>query len=204
VKKFFGIISVIFHPMMMVTFAGIIYFFFIPSDFDFPDPSIPLRILGMIITSTILLPVVSVLLMVRMGKVQSVEMEQQRERNWPLLQSAIIYLVAYYVLHSRVVPVFIQLFILGAIIGILVSLVINLRWKISLHMIGIGGLCGGISIVMMLQSGASPLILAFCFMIAGLLGTARLYLNAHTPAQIFAGFVTGFAVQFLLLSIMLF
>ncbi|HET6993119.1 MAG TPA: PAP2 family protein [Bacteroidia bacterium] len=202
-KKFFSAVSVIFHPMMMVTFSSLIYLFLIPSDFGFPDSSIPLRIIGMVITSTVLLPIVCILLMLRYGKIESVEMESQKERNWPLLLSAIIYLAPYYVLHSRIVPVFIQLFILGAIMGILIALVVNLKWKISLHMIGIGGLCGGISVAMMLQDGASPFILSACFIIAGLLGTARLYLQAHSPMQIFAGFATGFLVQFLLLFTML-
>ncbi|MCX6310500.1 MAG: hypothetical protein NT084_02575 [Bacteroidetes bacterium] len=202
-KYFSNFISWIFHPMMMVTYAAAIYLFFMPSDFGFPDNDIPLRIVGMLFICTVILPVLSVLFMLRFGKIESVQMEQQQERNWPLLQSAIIYVGAYYVLHSRVVPIFIQLFLLGSIVGILFSLLVNLRWKISLHMIGIGGLCGGISVAMLLQNVGAPIILSVCFLIAGLLGTARLYLHAHSPAQILAGFTAGFAIEFLLLFTML-
>ncbi len=189
--------------MMMVTFASLIYLFLLPSDFGFSDSSMPFRILGMVFMSTVLLPIVSVLLMYRFGKIENVQMEKQKERNWPLLQGAIIYLLAYYLLQSRVVPIFVQLFLLGAILGILISLLINLRWKISLHMIGIGGLCGGISVAMILQHAGSSILLSICFVIAGLLGTARLHLEAHTPTQILVGFATGFLVQFCLLFTML-
>lgn len=189
--------------MMMVSIASSIYFFLIPADFSFSDTSVPQRILGMLFVSTVIIPLLSVLLMLRFGRIKNLQMEQQQERNWPLLQAAIIYLGAYYVMHSRVVPVFIQLFLLGAIIGILIALVVNLKWKISLHMIGIGGLCGGIAAGMILQQGGDPVILAVCFLFAGFLGTARLYLQAHSPAQIFIGFATGFTVQFLLLLSML-
>lgn len=189
--------------MMMVTYAAVIYFFFIPTDFGYIDSSIPLKILGLLFISTVVLPIAALLLMVRIGKVENVQMDQQKERNWPLLQSAIIYFGAYYVVHSRVVPIFIQLFLLGAIIGIVISLLINLRWKISLHMIGIGGLCGGISAIMFLLNAGNPMLLSICFIIAGLLGTVRLFLQAHTLTQILAGFTTGFLVEFLLLFTML-
>lgn len=187
----------------MVTYATILYLFFIPTDFCFPDASIPIRIASMLFIGTVLLPILSVLIMLRFGRIESVQMEQQKERNWPLLQAAIIYLIAYYMIQGRVVPIFIQLFLLGSILGILISLLINLRWKISLHMIGIGGLCGGITIAMITQDFGSPMILSICFLIAGLLGTARLYLQSHSPAQILAGFATGFLVEFLLLFTML-
>lgn len=202
-KSFANFLSAVFHPMMMVTIAAIIYFYLIPSDFTFSDPGIPPKIIGMLFVSTVIIPVLSMLLMLRFGRIKSLQMERQEERNWPLLQAVIIYLAAYYVMHSRVVPIFIQLFLLGAIMGILISLVVNLKWKISLHMIGIGGLCGGIAAGMILQQGGSPLILSICFLTAGMLGSARLYLQAHSPAQIFTGFATGFTVQFLLLLIML-
>jgi membrane-associated phospholipid phosphatase len=46
-----------------------------------------------------------------------------------------------------------------------------------------------------MQEG-DPLWLTTWFILAGVLGTARLLVNAHTPLQILAGFVLGFAVEF--------
>lgn len=190
---------------MMVTYASAIYFFLLPSSFAFPDESfpVPLRILLWIAASTILLPGIMILFFKTTGLVTSWKIENQQERNWPLLIGAVIYLAAFYVLRNPVVPFFIRLFLLGAILGILISLVINLRWKISLHMIGIGGLCGGMSMLMIMQGSGSPLILFTIFICAGILGTSRLFLEAHSPQQVFAGFVTGFITQFLLLFITL-
>jgi membrane-associated phospholipid phosphatase len=82
-----------------------------------------------------------------------------------------------------------------------VAMIVNLKWKISLHMIGIGGLCGGVtSMFIMLQEG-NPLWLALLFLCAGTLGTARLILQAHNSLQILAGFVAGFAIEFGLLML---
>ncbi len=183
----------------MVTYGAIIYFFLLPSEFLPDEKSIYYRILGLIFTSTFLLPVISGFAMKRAGQISTMKMENQQERNWPLLMTAIIYIGAYYPLRSRAVPPFIQLYLLGSIVGILFSLVINLRWKISLHMIGAGGLCGAISAIMYVQEIGNPFLLAGCFLLSGILGTARLYLKSHSPAQILAGYISGFAIEFLLI-----
>lgn len=184
------------HPLLMVTYGSLVYFFLLPSEFQVYDDTIYYKILGLVFISTFLLPVISTLAMKRFGQVSSMQMEKQQERNWPLLQTAVIYFGAYYAIHSKAVPSFIQLFLLGSIIGILFSLVINLKWKISLHMIGIGGLCGGVCAIMLTLGIGNPQIPALCFLFAGILGTVRLYLQAHTPAQILAGFLGGFIIEF--------
>ena len=128
-------------------------------------------------------------------------MEDQSERNWPLLQTAVVYAFAFYTLKTKSVPVFIPLFILGAIGSMVHAMVINLRWKISLHMIGIGGFCGGLSALFILTQEGNPIYLAVAFVLAGILGTARLLLNAHNALQILAGFALGFAIELGLLMI---
>lgn len=127
-------------------------------------------------------------------------MEEQRERNWPLLQTAIVYGVAFYVLvQAKRIPPVIPVFILGATSAMVVAMLINLKWKISLHMIGIGGLCGAItSMYIMLQEG-NPIWLALIFLCAGVLGSARLMLLAHNSLQILSGFILGFVIEFALL-----
>jgi hypothetical protein len=187
----------------MATYGAIIYFFLIPSGFGYKDESVPWLFVSMIFTSTALIPATALLFLWKLGTIKSVRIEDQKERNWPLLFGATIYFAAYYMLQKMPIPPFILLFLLGAILGILVSLAINLKWKISLHMIGIGGLCGATAIILFLQEAGSPLILTSLFFIAGLLGTARLYLEAHSPAQIFVGFLTGFSLQFILILFML-
>lgn len=134
----------------------------------------------------------------RMGKVSTVFIEEKRERSWPLLMAAAIYLFTYYfILNHPRVPMFISVFVLGAAGAMILALVINLKWKISLHMIGMGGLCGALTAVYYFMQEGDPVWLCSWFILAGLLGTARLILNAHTPLQILVGFVLGFTVEFI-------
>ncbi len=195
-------LSIILHPLLMPSYALVCYAFLFGSIARVLTPDYFMLLFVLIFCSTFLLPLLSVFIMIRFGKIRSVYMEDQKERNWPLLQSAIVYAIAFYVLvQARRIPPVIPLFILGATGAMVVAMIVNLKWKISLHMIGIGGLCGGVtSMFIMLQEG-NPLWLALLFLCAGALGTARLLLHAHNSLQILAGFVAGFAIEFGLLML---
>lgn len=193
-------LSIILHPLLMPSYALVCYAFLFGSIARVLTTDYFMLLFVLIFCSTFLLPLLSVFIMIRFGKIRSVYMEDQKERNWPLLQSAIVYAIAFYVLvQARRIPPVIPLFILGATGAMVIAMIVNLKWKISLHMIGIGGLCGGVtSMYIMLQEG-NPLWLALLFLCSGTLGTARLLLRAHNSMQILAGFVAGFAMEFGLL-----
>ena len=66
-------------------------------------------------------------------------------------------------------------------------------------MTGIGGLCGSFMLLSFIWPIDLRLIRAALFLVAGVIGSARLILNVHTPAQITAGFFAGLAPQISLL-----
>jgi membrane-associated phospholipid phosphatase len=66
-------------------------------------------------------------------------------------------------------------------------------------MVGIGGLLGAIiGISLRFKSDMFLFIIVLVF-ISGLVASSRLRLNAHSPMQVFAGFITGFLSEFLLI-----
>ena len=69
--------------------------------------------------------------------------------------------------------------------------VITLRWKISAHMVGIGGTAGTVLAIASIH--AIPLLpmLAGIILLAGLLGSARLLTSDHTQGQVLAGALLG-------------
>ena len=75
--------------------------------------------------------------------------------------------------------------------------IMTTKWKVSAHMIGIGGLIGLIISLSVLYSVSMMLYLILATMLSGLIGFARLSLNAHSPAQVYAGLGTGFMVMLL-------
>lgn len=82
---------------------------------------------------------------------------------------------------------------------IVIAWILSFQWKVSIHMIGIGGLTGmllGLSQV--LNAGLTEVILA-SILISGFLGSARLILKAHNPNQVYVGFLIGFVTEWLVI-----
>jgi len=85
-------------------------------------------------------------------------------------------------------------YLLGCTFVILIAEIITAFWRISLHTIGMGGLLGFFLEMMLHMQGTTIFTILFPFLViaAGLVGSARLYLQAHTPAQVYVGYVVGF------------
>ncbi len=149
-------------------------------------------------TATFLFPLLSALLLLRFKIISSLEMKSRQERKIPYLVSSIFYFAESYFLMNTDVPVLIKVLMFGATLLVVSVLLINLFWKISAHMVGIGGLCGMmIAISYRLQINLHFILIAF-FLIAGIVAFSRLKLNAHNPAQVYAGFLLGVSVQLIL------
>jgi len=84
---------------------------------------------------------------------------------------------------------------LGASIAILFTGIINLKMKISAHMVGIGGATGAFLVVGLTGFQDFSIFVIAGVFIAGCLGWARLQLNAHTPKEVYSGFLLGVLCQ---------
>jgi membrane-associated phospholipid phosphatase len=191
-------ISIVLHPMLLSTYALAILFN-MQVYFSIGIPVKAKWMIGVLIfIVTGLLPMLLALLMARLGIIKSLQMNQREERIWPFVIAAIFYYLAYYLLKQLdLSPVYI-LFMLGAFVTLVTGLVISFFWKISIHMTGMGGLVGaftGLSLRFMIDI---PLLIVILIIFSGLTGFARLKLSSHNPAQVLAGFVTGFAIFMLL------
>jgi hypothetical protein len=89
----------------------------------------------------------------------------------------------------------VKLFIVGGALSILISTLINLKYKISAHMVGIGGVLGVLISVSYLIKFDMTLYYIVTIIAAGIIGFARLFLNEHKPAQLYLGFFLGLIVQ---------
>ena len=187
--------SVLFHPMLMPLY-GIFLIFHSGTHISF----IPLEYRRMIYTiffaSSCALPLTILVLLRQLNLIRSFRLESSRERILPVFFTGLFYFIGYMILKKLNLPGFIYQFILGSLIAIYLSLVITFWWKISLHMIGIGGITGAIiALSLKMGLGISAALIGLIF-ISGFLGASRLYLNAHNPLQVFAGFFIGLITVF--------
>ena len=102
--------------------------------------------------------------------------------------------------HTR--PVWVTLFFLGAAAAATCALAINTRWKISAHATSMAGMTTfyvWLTTHGLCLYGMLPWI-SGCVLLCGAVGTARLVLDKHTPAQVYAGWALGAACCTVFLS----
>lgn len=122
-------------------------------------------------------------------------MENQRERVVPLVITAMIYYAVFYLLKQGPQGNALNLFILGTTLLVLLSLLINYISKISLHMVAQGGLFGAVTAYAIRFSVHGEWIIILVILIAGITAYSRLKLKAHTPLEVYSGFIIGAGVM---------
>ncbi|WP_237706134.1 hypothetical protein [Thermophagus xiamenensis] len=124
-------------------------------------------------------------------------METSRERIAPALSSAIFFFLGYFLLFRLNISSLIESFLLASFFAVILSSVISIYWKISLHALAIGGVTGLILALIFRYGIDLLLLLSIMVLISGIVATARLYLKAHTPLQVFIGYLVGLGVVLL-------
>lgn len=189
-------LSVLFHPLFMPLYATWLLLHSGSYLYYAVHPKLQQFLYVVVFISTWLLPASITWFMWQKGWISNMEMEERKERHLPYVLTLTCYLSGIYLLFHLPIPRMFVLTLIGASLAILLSFLINLRWKISIHMMGIGGLMGlfyGYGRYFHIQSLQILILLA---VIAGIVAAARLYRSSHSPSQIYAGFFTGFAVEF--------
>ena len=196
-------LSVALHPLLMPTLLFGVLLFQVPSvlGMDAFSSSLRLSLLVLIFIGTFAVPSLLIYYLFRSGYVRSLQLNDLADRRLPYFLTAIIYLFLAYLftfrmeLVSTVAPE-IGILISSIAISILLVGLISLSWQISAHSVGIGGVVGIIASIM-LKYGLTELFLTLLLLVllAGFITSARLKLNAHTPAQISAGLVLGISVS---------
>jgi len=194
-EKAARIISVLFHPLLMPTYASLLLFN-IPSHFNLSlPPNYRYLVPAFVFTSTFVFSVLIMLIYLKMGFVKSLEMNDRKERTLPLITMAGIYYLTYHLLIQGPVPTLFNFFMLGATVLVLISLLINYMTKISIHMLAMGGLFGTFAGLAIGFHYDLRLLLFLLALAAGLTGFARLKLEAHTEAQVYTGYGLGVLVM---------
>jgi membrane-associated phospholipid phosphatase len=200
-EKFAKFISVIFHPLLMPTYGFILIF----CTKNYISTFVVLRskivIIGITFLFTFVFPAINAIVLLKMGRIRSLEMESTKERIIPYATTALYYFALLYLFYHVNFLFIFKMVLLGATSIILLTLLINTKWKISAHTAGIGGVAGAILGMLYRLQIDLELIFFVIILIAGLVGYARLRLNAHTPAQVYSGFLLGFLVQLMLIML---
>lgn len=190
-KNFARVISYIFHPLLVPTYAVLILMILPENRYVTLPFQLPLLFLAFIFLSTFVLPALLMLILKNFKVISSLEMEKQKERVFPLVLMSMIFYAVFYMMKQGPPNTVFNLFMLGSTMLVLFTLLINYFWKISIHMVAQGGLFGAM-LGLALRFGIEIwLILFLIILVAGITAFSRLKLKAHTPAEVYGGFILG-------------
>lgn len=185
------IFSTVFHPLIMPVIM-IIIVFAVPSLFSMVPRAVMWYTIGITVGFVTVIPAIGMILLKKFNIISNYELTERTERLYPLLITILSTGIGFLILRDvQYIPVILRLYLVLIVLLSVFSL-ITMWWKISMHLMGIGGLCGFLFYMGACFSIELRWEIIVSFLAAGLLGYARMELKRHTPMQVLAGFALGF------------
>jgi membrane-associated phospholipid phosphatase len=185
-----NILSFILHPAFMplvgllIVFNSGVYGVEVPSEF---------RRYVYLITflCDILFPLTMIPVLMYFHSIRQASIDDRRERLIPLFITSLCLFIGYY-LVAKFSPIqLVNLFLFASCLVVVIILMISIFWKVSIHMAGIGGITALILILSFIYKTDLTIILCVAVLISGIIASARLALNAHSPVQLIGGYLIG-------------
>ena len=185
------IMSAIFSPFYLPVLGLLALFIF--SYLSFLQWPAKLYIFIIIYTLTILLPTTLIRIYRHYQGWNLTEIGHKEKRVVPYIISIVCYLLCYWMLNANHIPYSIGSIVVASLMIQMVCALINVKWKISTHSAGIGGVAGALIAFAEIFSFNPVWWLCLVLLLAGLVGTSRMILRQHTLAQVVCGFLVGMA-----------
>ena len=191
------VISAIFTPFSIPFLAFLIMFLF--SYLRIMPIQYKLIVLGVVYCFTILMPTLTIFLFRKINGFSPEDLGERKRRFMPFLLTITSYVFCLVMMHRLNIPWYMTGIILAALIMMVICIVVNLKWKLSEHMAGVGAIVGGL-VSFSALFGYNPVWwLCLFILIAGVLGTARIILQHHTLGEVLVGFAVGLICSLLVL-----
>lgn len=176
------VISAIFTPFSIPFLAFLILFLF--SYLRIMPIQYKLIVLGVVYCFTILMPTLTIFLFRKINGFSPEDLGERKRRFMPFLLTITSYVFCLVMMHRLNIPWYMTGIILAALIMMVICIVVNLKWKLSEHMAGVGAIVGGL-VSFSALFGYNPVWwLCLFILIAGVLGTARIILQHHTLGEV--------------------
>lgn len=203
--------SVLFHPLLSVTYMTALLLIINPYQFGVFSIVEQWKLLALVFVSTAVMPAFALLLMKSLHMVTDFEIKDPKERIGPYIITGVFYLWMFINFkHNPAIGHSLTVGMLGATIALFLIFFVNNFTLISAHAAGMGGLAGVVSVVAFysrfdaftihlgglgLFEVSSTFVLLLLIVASGAVTTSRLLLHAHSPPQVYSGWLLGFASQ---------
>jgi hypothetical protein len=197
------ILSTVFHPFIIPLYCCLILFHF--HHFRYVGVPYKQKVITLIIVfcCTFLYPALAIIIMNKLKLVDSVNLRNRKDRILPYIAGLTFNIwLAYMAIRPGNHPVvpYDKLFmhmVLGGTISLILSFLGNIVLKTSLHMLGMGGLVGFLMFTAQYAEVNTQWLFIGALLMAGAVGSSRIVLKAHEPAEVYTGFFLGWLSQFL-------
>ena len=156
-------------------------------------------VLGIVYCFTILTPTITIFLFRKINGFARQELSERKKRYVPILLTIISYVFCLLMMRKLNIPWYMTGIIFVSLVISIICILVNLKWNLSEHMAGMGGIIGGLVSFSALFSYNPVVWLCLFILIAGILGSARIVLGHHTLGEVLSGFVVGLVCSFLIL-----
>lgn len=208
-------ITILFHPLMMMTYMLVILLLINPYQFGVYSIKEQWKLVFLVFLSTFALPSFALVLMRSLNMVDSLSLESRQERIGPYIITGTFYLWMFVNFkQNQAIPHSLTVITLGATIGLFFAFFFNNFTKISAHAVGVGGLVG-MSVISSKFFGfetftldtwlfggiecSTNFVVMIAILLAGAVCTSRLILKAHSQEQVYGGFAAGLLAMFIAL-----
>ncbi|MBR1883232.1 MAG: hypothetical protein IJ808_09560 [Muribaculaceae bacterium] len=192
--------STVMSPLLMPTYGAFLVLW--ASVLCLLPSGTRVTVLVMVLGITCVLPMLAIGVLHHYGLIHDKQFTRRTDRLIPYAFGLLCYVGAAFYLRHIHSPQWFIMFIAGAGLSCLVSMLVNFKWKISAHSAGIGGVVALLFQLHVQGLSAFNLFWVICgtMLLAGVLGTSRLILKNHTVGQVLAGFANGYLCVMLMMK----
>lgn len=188
-------ISAVFHPLLMTTYLFLVLTYFLPVILQPARPSF--WVILLIFITTFALPAVNFWLLRLSGSISDLAMPHRHQRIMPFIFVSAIYVFIAVMFYLKFpIPNLLRLMMIVSAMVVFAT-VATFFYKLSVHSLALWGMVGMLLPMNKVSDVGSLLIpTVVAIVLAGLVMSSRLALNAHTPKEVFMGSVSGFVIGF--------
>lgn len=191
-RKLSAGLSWVLHPLLLPLYMMALLLTM--TAFAYYPVGVKLYLAWVVTLYTTVIPVLALGVLRSLGRISDFRVDDRRERALPLLLGAVCYVLCAVTIARVPSAIFVRKFMIAAACCEVMCLLVSLRWKISLHLTGMGAFVALLVVMNVVGAGRLLVPLTIALLGAGALASARLYLGCHNGAQVAAGFFGGFAV----------
>lgn len=188
------VLSVIFHPVFMPLY-GLLIIYSSHTLHSFMPVQIKRMIFILVLANNILIPMALATVLYARGAIRTFNARDRNERMILLTFSVVMYTLTALLLMRMQLPSLFRAYFIAIAFVTLITLVITVFYRISLHASGIGGLLVLIVFMILLYDNSMVWQLVAVFITGGAVMASRIYLDDHSPREVWTGLLAGMAVM---------